>query len=191
MSYLCDWEIKREATVNNLITPFEPKLVRTGLSYGLSSSGYDIRLDSKAKIFKHLPGKVVDVKSFDSSFLEGAEIITDNTGSYFVLPGNSYALGISYERFEMGRGLIGFCLGKSTYARAGIIVNVTPLEPGWSGKLVIEISNAANSDCKIYVKEGICQIVFYQLDNMPDVCYLDRCGKYQNQIDITLPRVVE
>jgi dCTP deaminase len=151
------------------------------LSKGLSSAGYDISASAEdVKIFKHIPGEVVDPKNFNPHFLEDANIKTDETGIYFIIPGNSYALLKSEQRFDLPRNIKGRCDGKSTNARVGIHVNITPLEPGWSGVLTIEISNNSPSDCRVYLEEGIAQLEFVRINN-PLVSYADRSGKYNNQ----------
>lgn len=180
-----------------MITPFEPRLQRLGashapaISYGLSSFGYDITLSANEfRIFRRRPGDIVDPKRFTEDHLEHADLITTSTGEqFFILPAHSYALGVSAERFQMPSDVVGVCVGKSTYARCGVIVNVTPLEPGWSGHLTIEISNSSDSDCRCYVNEGIAQILFYR-GLRPTTTYRDRSGKYQDQLEeVTLARI--
>lgn len=174
-----------------MITPFLNRQVRGDrasdlgkvVSYGLSSYGYDIRLSDKDfYTFNHLPGRLVDPKDFDRSFLE-PQLPTENYGKadqYFIIPGNSYALGVSVEHFKMPSDVMAICMTKSTYARAGIFCNITPIEPGWEGYLTLEIANCANSDVKVYANEGIAQILFFK-GNQPDVTYDKRNGKYNKQ----------
>jgi len=151
------------------------------LSKGLSTAGYDISASADdVKIFKHIPGEVVDPKNFNPEFLEDAKIKRDSTGCYFILPGNSYALLKSVEYFNLPRNIKGRCDGKSTNARCGLAINITPLEPGWKGYLTIEISNSSSSDCKVYLEEGIAQIEFNRI-NDPKTSYSDRNGKYNDQ----------
>jgi len=190
---LNDTQIARLAHAG-MIRPFSPKLVRRTagrrvLSYGLCSYGYDLRLSPKEfKIFRHLPGKVVDPKDFSPASLEPAELHRDAHGRFFILPGRSYGLGVAIERLHLPDYVSALCVGKSTYARCGIIANVTPAEAGWQGHLTLEFSNSSAADCRIYAGEGIVQMVFLQ----GEVCgasYSSRSGKYQKQPHrITLPR---
>lgn len=178
-----------------MIRPFTKRLVREVgnhpvLSFGLCSFGYDLRLSPKEfKIFRHVPGKVVDPKGFSPASLEPAELHQDAQGRFFILPGRSYGLGVAIERLHLPENVSALCLGKSTYARCGIIANVTPAEAGWEGHLTLEFSNSSAADCRIYAAEGIVQMVFFQ----GEVCqtsYSTRSGKYQKQAQrITLPRV--
>jgi len=159
------------------------------MSYGVSSYGYDLRLSPKEfKIFRREPGVVVDPKNFSSNALESVKIRTDIHGSYFVLPALSYGLGVAVEKLDMPRDIVGICLGKSTYARCGIIANTTPAEPGWSGHLTLEFSNSSSSDCRMYANEGVVQVLFLQ-GKTCGTSYGDRGGKYQHQTEnIVLPR---
>ena len=178
-----------------LITPLVPQLERhigviPALSYGCSSYGYDLRLSPKDfKIFRHVPGTVMDPKRFNAQNLEQVKLHADTEGMWFVLPAHSYGLGVALERLQMPGNVTAICVGKSTYARMGIIVNVTPAEAGWSGHLTLEFSNSSGADCRIYVNEGVCQLLF--LEGEPcDTTYQDRCGKYQGQQEqVTLPIV--
>ena len=179
-----------------LIEPFTDTLKRQVvnhpvISYGLSSFGYDLRLSREDfRIFRHIPGTVVDPKRFNPDNLEQAELHTDNGSEYFILPGHSYGLGVAMERLSMPGNVTGICLGKSTYARSGGIVNMTPVEAGWVGYLTIEISNSSHADMRVYAGEGICQIVFLQHDDGCETTYEDRKGKYQGQKkEVTLPRI--
>lgn len=174
---LNDSEISKES----LLSPFHSRKIREfnnikRISYGCSSFGYDITLSEDCfKIFK--PGKTTDPKNFDDSVLEPAGLISDDSGDYFILPPYSNGLGVSRELFNIPDDVLGVATSKSTYARCGIIVNVTPLEPSWKGFLVLEIFNANSSPCRIYANEGIAQLIFFK-GNTPEQPY---SGKYQNQ----------
>lgn len=178
-----------------MIKPFAPSLIRqvSGLpvlSYGLSSYGYDLRLSAKEfKIFRHVPGTVVDPKSFQPANLEPARLHQDAHGKYFILPGRSYGLGVAVEALHLPEDVSAICVGKSTYARCGIIANVTPAEAGWHGHLTLEFSNSSAADCRIYAGEGVVQMLFFR--GQPcTTSYRARAGKYQRQAhQITLPRV--
>ncbi len=167
-----------------MITPFEERQVRKDvISYGLSSYGYDIRISDEFKIFTNINTTIVDPKSFDPrSFV-------DFKGSVCVIPPNSFALGRSVEYFKIPRNVMTICLGKSTYARCGIITNVTPFEPEWEGFVTLEISNTTPLPAKIYAHEGIAQVLFFESDETCAVSYADRQGKYQAQQGIVLPTV--
>ncbi|MFC5050945.1 dCTP deaminase [Rubritalea spongiae] len=192
---LNDTQISERAAAG-MISPFEPKLVRLAhngdqvLSFGLSSFGYDLRLSShEFKVFRHVPGTVVDPKKFKPQNLENVALETDDTGSFFILPARSYGLGVAVEKLTLPENTTAICVGKSTYARCGIIANVTPAEAGWSGHLTLEFSNSSAADCKIYADEGIVQMLFFQGDPCA-TSYENRTGKYQNQEQqITLPKV--
>lgn len=188
MTILADWQINRLAQAG-MITPFVGEQVkeideRRVISFGLSSFGYDLRCSNEFKIFTPSTGQltVVDPKAFDPAAL------VDYVGDTCVIPPHSYVLTRSLERFEMPRDVTGICLGKSTFARCAILVNVTPLEAGWCGHLTIEISNLSPLPVKLYANEGICQIIFLQGAD-PDISYADRDGKYQAQTGITLAKV--
>ncbi|XGV97259.1 MAG: dCTP deaminase [Leptolyngbya sp. BL-A-14] len=178
-----------------MISPFEPQLVRKvdGLpviSYGLSSYGYDLRLSpSEFRIFKHIPGTVVDPKNFNPANLEPAQLHEDDSGHHFILPAHSYGLGVALERLEVPENVTVVCIGKSTYARCGIIANLTPAEAGWRGYLTLEFSNSSSADCRIYASEGVVQLLF--LEGAPcAISYETRRGKYQDQPEkVTLARV--
>ncbi len=184
-----------EMAQKGMITPFEPQLVRRMdnlpvISYGLSSYGYDLRLSpAEFRIFRHIPGTVVDPKHFNQTNLEPAELHKDTNGSYFILPAHSYGLGVALERLEVPENVTVICIGKSTYARCGIIANLTPAEAGWRGHLTLEFSNSSSADCRIYAQEGIVQLLF--LEGAPcAVSYETRRGKYQDQVEqVTLARV--
>jgi dCTP deaminase len=190
--------LKNDAWIRNtpgLITPLVPQLERhigviPALSYGCSSYGYDLRLSPKDfKIFRHVPGTVMDPKRFNPQNLEQVKLHADSEGMWFVLPAHSYGLGVALERLQMPGNVTAVCVGKSTYARMGIIVNVTPAEAGWSGHLTLEFSNSSGADCRIYANEGVCQLLF--LEGEPcETTYQDRRGKYQGQQEqVTLPIV--
>jgi dCTP deaminase len=178
-----------------MIAPFTPALVRQVadkkvLSYGLCSYGYDLRLSAKEfKVFRHVPGHVVDPKAFDTRNLEKADLHKDKAGDYFILPGRSYALGVAVEKLHLPVNVSAICVGKSTYARCGIIANVTPAEAGWEGHLTLEFSNSSAADVRIYANEGVVQMIFFQGDPCT-TSYKTRKGKYQKQTEqITMPRV--
>ena len=181
---LVDWEIREYARRYRMLEPFEENLKREGvISYGLSSMGYDIRCTDEYKIFTNVRQAVVDPKQFNpDSFI-------DFKGAVCVIPPNSFALARSIEYFLLPRSVMGICLGKSSYARCGIVVNITPLEPEWQGHLTIEISNTTPLPARIYSNEGIAQVLFFEAGSLPEVSYADRKGKYQGQTGITLPKV--
>jgi len=181
---LVDREIREYVAKYRMLEPFEENLKRTGvISYGLSSMGYDIRVTDEYKIFTNARQVVVDPKEFNpDSFI-------DFKGPTCVIPPNSFALARSVEQFRIPKTVLGICLGKSSYARCGIVVNITPLEPGWEGHLTIEISNTTPLPARVYSFEGIAQVLFLEAGTTPDVTYADRKGKYQGQQGITLPKV--
>ena len=172
------------ALEHGMIEPFEDRQVRQGVvSYGLSSYGYDIRVADEYKVFTNLFNTVVDPKNFDpKSFV-------DIKGDMCIVPPNSFALARTIEYFRIPRDVLTVCLGKSTYARCGIIVNVTPFEPEWEGHVTIEISNTTPLPAKIYSNEGIAQVLFFQSDEPCEVSYKDKAGKYQSQTGVTLPKI--
>ncbi|HVC64594.1 MAG TPA: dCTP deaminase [Candidatus Dormibacteraeota bacterium] len=176
--------IRRMAGEKGMIKPFEDRQVRKGgISYGLSSYGYDIRIADEFKIFTNINTTIVDPKSFDPrSFV-------DVQGEVAVIPPNSFALGRSVEYFKIPRNVLTICVGKSTYARCGIITNVTPFEPEWEGYVTLEISNTTPLPAKIYANEGIAQVLFFESDESCETSYADRQGKYQGQQGIVLPTV--
>lgn len=174
----------KEMARKGMIEPFEEGLVREGvISYGVSSYGYDMRVADEFKIFTNINNTVVDPKNFDpKSFVEFK-------GEVCIIPPNSFALARSVEYFRIPRDVLVLCIGKSTYARCGIIVNVTPLEPEWEGYVTIEISNTTPLPAKIYANEGIAQLIFIKADDVCEVSYADRKGKYQAQKGIVLPKI--
>ena len=182
-----DTWIKRMAREHGLIEPFEPGQVRAVdgrpvISYGTSSYGYDLRCASEFKVFTNINSTIVDPKDFDS----GSFVDIDN--DICVIPPNSFALARTVEYFRIPRDVLTICLAKSTYARCGIIVNVTPLEPEWEGHVTLEFSNTTPLPAKIYANEGVAQVIFLQSDEPCEVSYADRVGKYQGQRGVTLPK---
>jgi dCTP deaminase len=177
----------REKSINEeMISPFCEGLVGEGVvSYGLSSYGYDIRVSNEFKIFTNVNSTVIDPKDFDHAS------VVDYKGDVCIVPPNSFALARTVEYFKMPRDTLAICLGKSTYARCGIIVNVTPFEPSFEGHITIEISNTTPLPAKIYANEGIAQVLFFQGDEQCETTYSDRKGKYHGQIGITLPRILK
>lgn len=170
-----------------MISPFEPGQVRYQddnriISYGTSSYGYDVRCSNEFKIFTNINSAIVDPKNFDeSSFV-------DVQSDVCIIPPNSFALARTVETFRIPRNVLTVCLGKSTYARCGIIVNVTPLEPEWEGQVTLEFSNTTPLPAKIYANEGVAQMLFFESDEVCETSYADRGGKYQGQAGVTLPR---
>ncbi|HZB96086.1 MAG TPA: dCTP deaminase [Herpetosiphonaceae bacterium] len=186
MTIKSDRWITQMAREYGMIEPFEERQVREGvISYGVSSYGYDIRVADEYKIFTSATGEltVVDPKHFDPKGFK------DFKGPECIIPPNSFALARTVEYFRIPRDVITICVGKSTYARCGIIVNVTPFEPGWEGFVTLEISNTTPLPARIYSNEGISQVLFFQGDEFPSVSYADRKGKYQGQQGVTLPKM--
>ena len=183
-----------------MISPFEPHLIReveSGgvnphrvISYGLSSYGYDLRLSpNEFRVFRHIPGTIVDPKHFNPDNLDPAKLHTDEHGSYFILPAHSYGLGVALEKLAVPVNVTVICIGKSTYARIGLIANLTPAEAGWRGHLTLEFSNSSSADCRIYANEGIVQLLFFEGEPC-EVSYETRQGKYQDQEEmVTLARL--
>ncbi|MBP6702647.1 MAG: dCTP deaminase [Vicinamibacteria bacterium] len=184
MSVKSDKWIRRMALEHEMISPFSEKQVAEGLiSYGLSSYGYDIRIADEFKIFTNIHSAIVDPKNFDPrSFM-------DVKADVCIIPPNSFALARTIEYFKIPRDVITVCVGKSTYARCGIIVNVTPFEPEWEGIVTLEVSNTTPLPAKIYAGEGIAQVLFFEGDEPCETSYADRKGKYQSQQGLTLPRM--
>jgi dCTP deaminase len=184
MGVKSDTWIRKMAKEHNMIYPFVDGQVREGaISYGLSAYGYDIRVSDEFKVFTNVYNTVVDPKHFnDKSFVE-------ITSDVCLIPPNSFALARTVEYFRIPRSTITLCVGKSTYARCGIIVNVTPFEPEWEGFVTLEISNTTPLPAKIYANEGIAQVLFFEADEMCEVSYADKKGKYQKQVGITPPKV--
>ncbi|MCX7945944.1 MAG: dCTP deaminase [Hydrogenophilus sp.] len=188
MSIKCDRWIERMAREYGMIEPFEPRLVREiegkkVVSYGISSYGYDVRCANEFKIFTNINTTIVDPKHFD------ARSFVDFVGDVCIIPPNSFALARTVEYFRIPRNILTICVGKSTYARCGIIVNVTPLEPEWEGHVTLEFSNTTPLPAKIYAFEGVAQMLFLEADEVCAVSYRDRGGKYLGQRGVTLPRI--
>ncbi|RJP49251.1 MAG: dCTP deaminase [Anaerolineaceae bacterium] len=179
-----DHWIRKMALEKKMIEPFVDKQVRNGvISYGVSSYGYDVRVANEFKIFTNVFSATVDPKHFDTNSM------VDFTGDVCIVPPNSFALARTVEYFRIPRNVLTVCLGKSTYARCGIIVNVTPFEPEWEGYVTLEISNTTPLPAKIYANEGLAQVLFFEADEECEVSYADKKGKYQNQQSIVLPKL--
>lgn len=179
--------IRKMSEQSGLIEPFEPEQIRSVdgnrvISYGTSSYGYDIRCAPEFKVFTNINSAVVDPKNFDS------ESFVDVNRDVCIIPPNSFALARTVEFFRIPRNVLTLCLGKSTYARCGIIVNVTPLEPEWEGYVTLEFSNTTPLPAKIYANEGVAQVIFLESDEDCETSYADRGGKYQHQTGVTLPK---
>ena len=184
MAIKSDHWIRRMALEHDMINPFSEKQVRQGVvSYGLSSYGYDLRVADEFKIFTNVNSTIVDPKKFDE------KSFVTITSDVCIVPPNSFALAHTIEYFRIPRDILTICLGKSTYARCGIIVNVTPFEPEWEGTVTLEISNTTPLPAKIYANEGIAQVLFFQGDEPCEVSYADKKGKYLKQRGVTLPKV--
>ena len=183
MAILSDKWIRQQAREAAMIEPFVEAQRRDGcISYGLSSYGYDARVADEFKIFTNVDSAVVDPKDF------AANSFVDRKTDVCIIPPNSFALARTVEYFRVPRDVLVICLGKSTYARCGIIVNVTPLEPGWEGHVTLEFSNTTPLPAKIYANEGVAQMLFFESDEVCEVSYRDRGGKYQGQRGVTLPK---
>lgn len=184
MGILPDHWIREAAQKHKMIEPFVEAQKREGIiSYGLSSYGYDARLADEFRIFTNVDNALVDPKDFNSSSF------VERKGPECIIPPNSFALARTVEYFRIPRDVLVICLGKSTYARCGLIVNVTPLEPEWEGHVTLEISNTTPLPAKVYAHEGICQFLFLKGTAAPEVSYADRAGKYMKQTGVTLPRI--
>ncbi|WP_022947789.1 dCTP deaminase [Methylohalobius crimeensis] len=187
MSIKSDRWIRRMAETHGMVEPFEPKQISEAggeriISYGTSSYGYDIRCADEFKVFTNINSAIVDPKNFDpASFV-------DIKSDVCLIPPNSFALARTVEYFRIPRNVLTICMGKSTYARCGIIVNVTPLEPEWEGHVTLEFSNTTPLPAKIYANEGVGQVLFLEADEVCETSYLDRGGKYQGQTGVTLPK---
>lgn len=187
MSIKSDKWIKRMAQEQGMIEPFEPGQVRYHgdervISYGTSSYGYDVRCSNEFKVFTNINSATVDPKNFDE------QSFVDVTSDECIIPPNSFALARTVEYFRIPRQVLTICLGKSTYARCGIIVNVTPLEPEWEGHVTLEFSNTTTLPAKIYANEGVAQMLFFESDEVCEKSYKDRDGKYMKQTGVTLPK---
>jgi dCTP deaminase len=184
MSVMPDTWIRKMALEHGMITPFTDGLKREGvISYGVSSYGYDARVSDEFKIFTNVDSAVVDPKDFSNTGF------VDRKTDQCVIPPNSFALARTVEYFKIPRDVLVICLGKSTYARCGIIVNVTPLEPEWEGHVTLEFSNTTPLPARIYANEGACQFIFLKADSLCETSYKDRKGKYQGQQGVTLPKL--
>ena len=185
MTVLSDRMIKKMVTEKKMISPFvEKQMSKNYISYGLSSFGYDARVSDEFKIFTDVDSAVVDPKNFSSNSFVSRKV------SECVIPPNSFALASTVEYFKIPKDILVICLGKSTYARCGIIVNVTPLEPGWTGHVTLELSNSTPLPAKVYANEGCCQFIFLKGNERPETTYADRKGKYMDQENkVTLPKV--
>jgi dCTP deaminase len=187
MSIKSDNWIRRMAAETKMIEPFEPTQVRGTdngriISYGTSSYGYDVRCAREFKVFTNINSTIVDPKKFDE------KSFVDVLADVCIIPPNSFALARTIEYFRIPRSVLTICLGKSTYARCGIIVNVTPLEPEWEGHVTLEFSNTTTLPAKIYANEGVAQMLFFEADEVCSTSYKDRGGKYQGQKGVTLPK---
>ena len=184
MSVMPDTWIRKQALEHDMITPFDERKKREGIiSYGLSSYGYDCRLSDEFMIFTNVDSAVVDPKNFNpSSFVRRKTDIC-------VIPPNSFVLARTVETFKVPRDVLVVCLGKSTYARCGLIVNVTPLEPEWEGQVTLEISNTTPLPAKVYANEGIAQFLFFKGDSLCEISYADQAGKYMGQTGVTPPKM--
>jgi dCTP deaminase len=184
MAIKSDRWIREMCRTHRMIEPFEEEQVRGGvISFGVSSYGYDIRIAEEFKIFTNVNSTIVDPKNMDPGSM------VDFKGPVAIIPPNSFALGRSVEYFRVPRTVLCACVGKSTYARCGIITNVTPFEPEWEGFVTLEISNTTPLPARIYANEGIAQVLFFESDEPCEVSYRDKAGKYQKQVGITLPRL--
>ena len=184
MSIQSDRWITKMAKDHSMISPFEEKQIRGDkISFGVSSFGYDARVSDEFKVFTNLNSEIVDPKNFKPT-----NFITKNA-SECIIPPNSFVLASTIEYFKIPKDVLVICLGKSTYARCGIIVNVTPLEPGWEGHVTLEFSNTTPLPAKIYANEGVSQFIFLKGNEIPKVTYADRNGKYMKQTGVTLPKV--
>ena len=186
MAIKSDRWIRKMAAENGMISPFFDEQVGKGvISYGVSSYGYDLRVADEFKIFTNINSTIVDPKNFDP------QSFVDFKGDVCIVPPNSFALARTVEYFKIPRNVLTICVGKSTYARCGIIVNVTPFEPEWEGYVTLEISNTTPLPAKIYANEGLAQVLFFESDEMCERSYKDRSGKYQSQsAEVTLPRIL-
>jgi dCTP deaminase len=184
MAIMPDRWIREMARTHGMIEPFVDRQTREGvISYGLSSYGYDARVAPEFRIFTNVDNALVDPKHFN------AQSFVERSGESCVIPPNSFALARTVEYFRIPRDILVICLGKSTYARCGMIVNVTPLEPEWEGHVTLEISNTTPLPARVYAHEGICQFLFLQGSEEPEVSYADRKGKYMRQTGVTLPKL--
>jgi len=185
MGILCDSQIRQLIDIK----PFESGVKRPGkISYGVSSYGYDVRVGDKFKVFTNVHTQIIDPKQFSERSFVTIDAAPEGK-DHVLIPPNSFALCETVEEVQMPRGYLAICVGKSTYARCGIIVNVTPIEPEWRGRITLEISNTTPLPAKVYVNEGIAQLVFLKGEQVCSVSYADKSGKYQDQVGLTLPKV--
>ena len=186
MAIKSDKWIKKMSAEQDMINPYTDEQIKPGsISYGVSSYGYDIRVANEYKIFTNVNNSIIDPKNFD------ANSFVDFKGDVCIVPPNSFALARSIEYFKIPRKVLTICVGKSTYARCGIIVNVTPFEPEWEGYVTLEISNTTPLPAKIYSNEGLCQVLFFESDEDCEISYKDKRGKYLKQVGITLPKTIK
>ena len=186
MAIKSDRWIRKMSTEHDMINPYTDGKNKPGsISYGVSSYGYDIRVADEYKIFTNVNNSIIDPKNFD------ANSFVDFKGEVCIVPPNSFALARSVEYFKIPRKVLTICVGKSTYARCGIIVNVTPFEPEWEGYVTLEISNTTPLPAKIYSNEGLCQVLFFESDEDCEISYKDKSGKYLKQVGITLPKIIK
>lgn len=184
MSIMSDKWIRDKAVNEDMISPFVEKQVKDNvISYGLSSYGYDARVSSEFKIFTNINNTIVDPKNFSE------EMFVNKDAKEIIIPPNGFALARTVEYFKIPRDILVICLGKSTYARCGIIVNVTPLEPEWEGQVTLEFSNTTPLPAKIYTNEGACQFLFFKGNEPCEISYADKKGKYMKQLGVTLPKI--
>lgn len=185
MAIMSDRWIREQSLKNDMIKPFTEKQVREdNISFGVSSYGYDARVADEFKVFTNVHNNIVDPKNFDPK-----SFVTIKDQGYCVIPPNSFALARTSEYFKIPENILVICVGKSTYARCGIIVNVTPLEPGWEGHVTLEFSNTTPLPAKIYADEGVCQFLFFEGNETCETSYSKRSGKYMGQTGVTLPRL--
>ena len=183
MTVMPDSWIREMAQTHAMIDPFVERQVHENvISYGLSSYGYDVRIAHEFKLFTNINTTIIDPKQFPQCFIE-------HEGDSCIIPPNSFMLARSVEYFRIPRDILVICVGKSTYTRCGILVNVTPLEPEWEGHVTLEVSNASPLPAKVYAAEGLCQFLFLKGDSMCEISYADRAGKYMHQIGVVLPKV--
>ena len=186
MAIKSDRWIRKMSAEQDMINPYTDGKNKPGsISYGVSSYGYDIRVADEYKIFTNVNNSIIDPKNFD------ANSFVDFKGEVCIVPPNSFALARSVEYFKIPRKVLTICVGKSTYARCGIIVNVTPFEPEWEGYVTLEISNTTPLPAKIYSNEGLCQVLFFESDEDCEISYKDKSGKYLKQVGITLPKIIK
>lgn len=189
MSILIDKEIKEQIGIEGASWELVSTEFEKVISYGLSSFGYDARLADEFLVYKDYSSQIIDpYKINDDNFIK-LESINEKRKRFVIIPPGSFVLGKTVERFSIPENVVSICVGKSTYARCGIIVNVTPLEPGWEGHVTLELSNTTRLPAKVYINEGICQFLFFKSETRPSIIYSDRNGKYMNQVNVTPPKI--